>query len=184
MNIEEKILLNEIKNKNIKVFEALFHEYYSPLCQFAQGFVFDVYECENLVQDLFVFIWENSERIIIKSSFKAYLYQSVRNRCLNYIRNLQVKDKYNILYIEAMSNIDDFDTIISLEIYDKIHHAINALPERMAEVFKMKYLNNKKYKEIAWELKISENTVKTQLARAKEKLKSSLEEINNLKKIQ
>ena len=181
MNIEDKILLNEVKKQNKKVFEALFYEYYPHLTRYAEGFIFEKQACEDIVQSLFVHFWENCEKVNIETSIKAYFYQSVKNRCLNHLRDLQIHDRHKLLYFEAALNDDDSPDWIDPEISLKIQEAIDKLPVQMAELFKQKYFEGKKYREIADQFKISENTVKTQLQRAKEKLRAMLLESTSLK---
>ena len=181
MKVEDKILLGEIKNRNRKVFEALFYQYYPHLIRYAEGFVFDKQACEDIVQNLFIYFWENTQYIEITHSLKSYFYQSVKNRCLNYIRDIQVLDKHKILYIEALLNEDDSPGWVDLEILNKIQEAIAQLPEQMGELFKQKYLYGRKLQEIAEINNISENTVKTQLQRAKEKMRKMLLKSTSLK---
>jgi RNA polymerase sigma-70 factor (family 1) len=181
MNIEDKIILNEIKKRNKKVFEALFYEYYPHLTRYAEGFIFGKQACEDIVQNLFVQFWENCERINIETSVKAYFYQAVKNRCLNYLRDLQIHDRHKLLYLEAAMNADDPSNWTDSEISQKIHEAIEQLPPQMAKLFKQKYLEGKKYLELAKLHGISENTVKTQLQRAKEKLRTILLDSTSLK---
>lgn len=180
MKVEDKILLEEIKNRNRKVFEALFYEYYPHLTRYAEGFVFDRQACEDIVQNLFIYFWENTQRIDIQLSLKSYFYQSVKNRCLNYLRDIHVQDKHKILYLEALLNEDDSPGWVDLEIIKKVQEAIAQLPPQMAELFKQKYLFGRKYQEIADINHISENTVKTQLKRAKEKMRKILLETSSL----
>lgn len=181
MNIEDKILFNEIKKRNKKVFETLFYEYYPHLTRYAEGFIFEKHACEDIVQSLFVNFWENSERINIETSLKAYFYQSVKNRCLNHLRDLQIHDRHKLLYLEAALNDDDSSDWIDPEISFKIQEAIDKLPPQMAELFKQKYFEGKKYRELAELHDISENTVKTQLQRAKEKLRAILLDSTSLR---
>jgi RNA polymerase sigma-70 factor (ECF subfamily) len=181
VKVEDKILLGEIKNRNRKVFEALFYEYYPHLIRYSEGFVFDKQACEDIVQNLFIYFWENTQYIEITHSLKSYFYQSVKNRCLNYIRDIQVLDKHKILYIEALLNEDDSPGWVDLEILNKIQEAIAQLPEQMGELFKQKYLYGRKLQEIAEINNISENTVKTQLQRAKEKMRKMLLKSTSLK---
>jgi RNA polymerase sigma-70 factor (ECF subfamily) len=181
MNIEDKILLNEVRKRNKKVFEALFYEYYPHLTRYAEGFIFGKQACEDIVQNLFVHLWENCEKINIETSVKAYFYQSVKNRCLNHLRDLQIHDRHKLLHIEAAMNADDPSNWIDAEIFQKIQEAIEKLPPRMAELFKQKYLEGKKYHELANLHGISENTVKTQIQRAKEKLRHILLTSTSLK---
>ena len=93
MKIEEKILLAELKKKNLQVFENFFNEYYPVLSRYAEGFVFDRQVCEDIVQDFFISFWQNVTKIEIETSIKVYFFTSIKNRCLNYIRDLHLRDK-------------------------------------------------------------------------------------------
>ncbi|MBC8004602.1 MAG: RNA polymerase sigma-70 factor [Verrucomicrobia bacterium] len=174
MKIEDKILIGEIKNRNKKVFEQLFYEYYPHLVRYAEGFLFDKQACHDIVQNLFIHFWEKTQQIEIHLSLKSYFYQSVKNRSLNHLRNLQVQDKHHILYVEALLNEDNSSGWVDPEILKKVQDAIVLLPPQMGELFKQKYLFGRKVQEIAELNQISENTVKTQLKRAKDKLRIAL----------
>lgn len=180
MQIEDKILFNEIRNRNLKVYEALFGNYYPQLVRFAEGYLFDKQECEDIVQNLFIYFWENAEKIELELSVKTYLFQSVKNRCLNNLRDLQIRDRHNLLYLEGLLNLDDYSELQDSDINTRIIAAIAQLPEQMAEIVKLKYLDGKKLKEIAQINQITENTVKTQLWRAKGKLRKILVETTSL----
>ena len=181
MQIEDKILFNEIKNRNLKVYEALFSNYYPHLVRFAEGYIFDKQACEDIVQNLFIHFWENTVTLHLELSIKAYFFQSVKNRCINHLRDLQIHDRLNLLYIEGLLNQENSTELEDPEIITQINDAIGKLPEQMAEIFKLKYLEGRKIREIAEINQISENTVKTQLQRAKDKLRMILVESTNLK---
>ena len=180
MRIEDKILFNEIKKGNKVVYETLFSEYYESLVRFAESYLFNQHASEDLVQELFIYIWENSSKLEIHTSLKSYFYQSIRNRCLNYLKSLKLKDKKNLLYIDATINSNDDIEFFDPEIMGKIRDSIDELPPQMAKVFRLKLLEGFKQDEIAEELKISVNTVKTHLKRAKVKLRESLLRKTNL----
>lgn len=180
MLVEDKILFSEIKNRNLKVYEALFTNYYPQLVRFAEGYVFDRQECEDIVQNLFIYFWENAQDINLERSIKSYFFQSVRNRCLNHLRDLQIHDRHNLLYVEAMLNQENYDDLQDPEMIVQINAALARLPAHMAEIMRLKYLEGKKLTEIAQINHISENTVKTQLQRAKEKLRKILTQQTNL----
>ncbi len=173
MRIEDKLLIKEIQKHNKEVFEALFHDYYPLLTRFAEGYVFDRKVSEDIVQNLFIYIWEHAENVNITSSIKAYLYFSVKNRCLNYLKGLKIQDQHHFLYVEATLNETHFDWT-DTDLSKQIEAALAKLPPKMAEIFKLKYLEEQTVKEIAAQLEVSENTVKTQLLRAKEKLRALL----------
>lgn len=174
MQLEEKIFFNEIKNRNQKVYKTLFSDYYAPLVKFAEGYIFDRQECEDIVQNLFIYFWENAEKITLDLSIKSYFYQSVKNRCLNHLRNMNIHDRHHLLYIEALLNQYKSDEYHDAEILSKISAAVALLPTHMANIFRLRYLEGKKIAEIANIHEITENTVKTHLKRAKEKLRKSL----------
>lgn len=180
MRAEDSILLNEVKNRNKKVFVAIFNEYYPVLVRYAEGFVFDRQVCEDIVQNIFIYFWENVEQVKIHSSLKAYFFRSIKNRCLNYLRDLKVQDKRKLLFLEAMLNNKGSDNWMDLELANKIKDAINNLPAQMAVVFRLKYIQGFKSKEISESLNISENSVKTHLSRAKSKLRKQLLDATSL----
>ena len=180
MLIEEKLLLNELRERNQKVFKELFCEYYPLLVRYAQKYVYDVKECDDIVQNVFISFWENTHRITIETSIKAYLFKSIKNRCLNYLRDLNIRDKHNLLYLESILSDDDAFECMDKETAEKIHLTLEKLPPQMREFFKLKYLQGKKYSEIAQIFKLSENTVKTHIQRARGKLRTYLYEISNL----
>ncbi len=181
MAVEDKIIFNEIKNRNLKVYEALFKDYYPQLVRFAEGYIFDKQVCEDVVQTLFIYFWENAETIELDISVKTYFFQSVKNRCLNHLRDLHIHDRHNLLYMGALLNQKEVDDLEDPEIIAEIGKAISKLPKEMAEVFKLKYLEGKKLSEIAQMKQISENTVKTQLQRAKDKLRKILFERTSMR---
>ncbi|MDP2889722.1 MAG: RNA polymerase sigma-70 factor [Bacteroidota bacterium] len=181
MKVEDKILVGEIRNRNRKVFEVLFYEYYPHLTRYAEGFLFDKHACEDIVQNLFIHFWEKTNQIDIQLSLKSYFYQSVKNRCLNHLRDINVQDKHKILYLEALLNEDDSSGWVDLEIIKKVQDAIAQLPPQMGELFKQKYMFGRKIHDIAEINQISENTVKTQLRRAKEKMRKILLDSSSLR---
>ena len=86
-----------IKNIGIKEFEQLFKEYYTKLCYFALKYTEDNEAAEEVVQDVFYRLWEKRKTIAIKTSVNAYLYIAVRNKCLQQINHLKVKQNLSIL---------------------------------------------------------------------------------------
>jgi len=179
LNAEEKILITEIQKRNIHVFKSLFITYRSELIYYAEQYIFDVQECEDIVEELFIHLWHNSSTIEIKTSLKSYLYQSVRNRCFNYLKKFNISIKnIDIFYNEISETIDTIKEDESDLIEEKIRKAIESLPEQMSLIVKMKYLERKKQKEISHILSISENTIKTQLSRARKKLKKILADLH------
>ncbi len=174
MLVEDKIVFSEIKNRNLKVYEALFKNYYPQLVKFAEGYLFDKQACDDIVQTLFIHFWEKAETIDLDYSMKSYFFQSVKNRCLNHLRDLHIHDQHNIAYMSTILTQEEVESMEDPEIMRQVSEAISKLPKEMREVFKLKYLEGMKLREIAKKNQISENTVKTQLLRAKDKLRKIL----------
>ena len=174
MRAEDRIVLKEIQNRNTEVFKSLFLEYRSELICYAEQFVFDIQHCEDIVVDLFIHLWENASKIEITTSLKSYLYQSVRNGCLNYLKKIKISSKHNEIFYKNLSEAIDTEKDDSVLTKAKVRNAIDSLPEQMSIIVKMKYLEEKKQKEIAKALNISESTVKTQLSRGRDKLRKLL----------
>jgi len=85
MNDTKSISLSGLKRKNIKAFEVLFFKYHGRLVLFANKFTGDLRISQDLVQDAFLKLWEKPEIISSIESPKAYLFQAVRNSCLNHL---------------------------------------------------------------------------------------------------
>ncbi|MBN2890236.1 MAG: RNA polymerase sigma-70 factor [Bacteroidales bacterium] len=160
------------KNK----FEQIFKEYYSELCGFANKFMLDIYDAEEIVQDVFVSIWNNKETIDINVSLKSYLYSSVKNSCLNKKKHIKIREKYkehNEREMEQSSvNTDDEYNATELDI--KIRSVIENMPIQRRKIFVMSRYEGLKYKEIAEALNISIKTVENQMGSALKFLRKEL----------
>ena len=140
----------------------------------AQGYLFDKASSEDVVQDVFLQIWENADSIHIKTNLRVYLCTMVRNRCLNRLKALKITDHSKFLerneYLIADVPREPFPDKDRAMVYNRVLQIVDAMPMGMQQIFKMKFVNNYKYIEIADELGISVNTVKTQLKRAKSRI--------------
>lgn len=176
-NIDQEIF-NSIKLGDEKALEMLFHEYYQPLCQFAFSFLNDREEAEEVVQNSFVRIWEKRQEISIQTSAKAYLYQVIRNSCLNELKHQKVKiqhQKWSIMDGDGMEQSSD-SMAIRGELEEKIKQAMQKLPEQCRLVFSLSRFEDLKYKEIADQLNISVKTVENQMGKALKIMRQELKE--------
>ena len=182
MKTEEKFLVAQLKLRNRQAYYKLFKTYYEQLLRYAEGIICDTDDAKDIVQDLFVYIWDNAKSVEINSSIKGYLFRSVRNRCLNEIKSLGINAHRNLLYFDGLLAFENFDQVANDKKFEfkteAILEEIKSLPSKMRKIFEMKYFQKQKYKNIAETLGISENTVKTHLMRAKEKLRSELSNLN------
>jgi RNA polymerase sigma-70 factor (ECF subfamily) len=152
-----------------------FEELYVPLCQYAQKFVNDRDVAEDIVQDNFVYLWENWARLAKIDSVKAYLFAAVKNKSLNYLQKKYVKNTLHQIedYQDLMSNIQHptaLELLECLELEAILERALNLLPERCRIIFTMKRFAGKSNKEIAKDLDISVKTVEAQMTIAIRKL--------------
>lgn len=173
MENQDLIILSGIKNGEQKAFDLLFEHYYASLCHYAASVVHDHDVAEDIVQDLFAELWVNHAQIEIKSSLHSYLMRSTFNACLDHLKHLKVKEKYQS-GITPDTSLSLDDSLIFDEILTKLETSIAELPEQCRKIFKLSRYENLKYREIAKILNISENTVDTQIRRALNKLKNDL----------
>ncbi|TGV04874.1 RNA polymerase sigma factor [Flavivirga rizhaonensis] len=168
------LVLKEISKKNEKVFKIFFDKHYKDLVVYANTYLFDKDSSEDVVQDIFIYIWENAGKLKIESSLKGYLYAMVRNKCLNFLKSIKITDSYELLEFNINLITEHVFNSTSKEekkiVYHQILKIVDTLPEKMQQVVRLKFMHNYKYSEIATELNISVNTVKTQLKRAKVKI--------------
>jgi RNA polymerase sigma-70 factor (ECF subfamily) len=174
-------LFKLIKQGDKQGFELLFKTYYAPLCVFARKYIKDTDDCEEVVQGFFLKLWDKRDTIEINTSVKSYLYSSVRNRSLNYIKHQKIKQEYHSEIISTTSEIDPMvNGFMEIGLIEKIDRTIAMLPPRRREIFLMSREQGLKYREIADQLGISIKTVETQMGHALKDLRDKLKEFRHL----
>ena len=159
-------------------FEQLFKAKYNPLCAFASGIINDSDAAEEIVQEVFVKLWAQRDKIDVSASISSYLYSAVRNAALNAIKHLQVKEAYkkqNKIERDNAENVVS-DALIGTELEQKINDAISHLPSERKKIFLLSRTEGLKYKEIAEKLEISVKTVENQMGKALASLRNELAE--------
>ena len=128
MDRKKAILSKNISYNNInrQLFEQLFREHYNALCNFAIRYLHDNDSAQEIVQEVFINLWQKKETITSDKSVKSYLFTSVKNRCLNYIRdNKKFRSQYLDVEIELEIPIEDVDIFSESETQDKINEALD-----------------------------------------------------------
>lgn len=163
------------RNRDIDLFESLFNLYYSSLVMYATHLTEDMAAAEDIVCDVFTSVWEKKE-VLYMEERKAWLFSSVRNRSLNYLAHLKVRNNYqeNILEKGDISGLLTWEYYVESELRKHIEQAIRQLPPQCQKIFIMSRFNNKKVSEIAEELQISSRTVEKQISIALKKLRIEL----------
>jgi RNA polymerase sigma-70 factor (family 1) len=147
--------------------EYLFRSYYARLCYFATQLTGDAGLSEDIVQEVFLNYWKIRLTFPHEQVAKRYLYNSVRNACLNHARHQDVIKRHaSFAHGEDVSTGPVIEEIVRAELMGEVHAAIETLPEGCRTILKMAYFEKLRNEEIAAMLGVSVNTVKTQKMRA------------------
>jgi RNA polymerase sigma-70 factor (ECF subfamily) len=148
------------------------------MIRFAREYVLLEEDAENIVQDVFVMLWEKRDVLDIKIGLGSYLFTLVKNKCLDFLRHERVGKEFAREYEAKRIALEQFNYAFSSDedIEKILAAAIHSLPERCREIFIKSRVEGKKYKEIAEELKISVNTVENQMSIALKKLRLILKD--------
>lgn len=176
MILKEDKIIKGINNGNHKDFHVFYEKHYKIFCQFAFRFVNDFESSRDIVQDAFINTWDKKHTFQEITHIKSYIYKTIRNRCLNYIRNNNVsaKNKDEIEYLGRDSVFRNI--LIEEETYSFICEKIESLPYMQKEVIEL-HIDGLSNEEIAHRLNINVNTVRTHKLRAKKILKSDLKKL-------
>ena len=167
-------------------FEDFYVMWYSRAKRFAYEYVLSEGEAEDIVQDVFVKLYERRDMLDAYTNPTAYLLTAIKNRCLDHLRQLvdkqalveNIVDERDIerrLSLDALETFDvDFPNEASIE--QRLQQALDALPDRCRTIFVMNKIEGKKQSEIAKELGLSVNTVESQMAIAYSKLRVNLKD--------
>lgn len=176
--MDDKYLIAELKRKNKTVFDFVFNYYYSGLCAFARKWVNDHETAEDLVQDFFFNLWINGYGLEISSSLKSYLFTSVKNKALNHLKHIKIKEGYvKFAMDEANRQIDSPNwEFAEPELTELIENGIQKLPPRCREIFILSRFQGKDNKSISNLLGISKRTVELQISNALKILRTELKD--------
>jgi RNA polymerase sigma-70 factor (family 1) len=170
----DKYSIRHINRGKKSAFRDLFDHYFNALAAFGYKYVPDQDVVEDMVQEVFIACWEKREDFNHINALKSFLYTSVKNKCLNHLKHQAVQKKHeNALIYELESDHHFAKHVIEEETFNLLHDEIKDLP-RSAQEIMMLALNGLKNQEIADELGVSLNTVKTQKKIAYSKLKDRM----------
>lgn len=178
INLDQKIF-SKIKNGDVSAFNQIFDKYYAVLCNFCCKYISDMDMARSLVQQVYVDLWIKRESLNISKSIKPYLYNSVRNKSIDYLR----QQKNNAQITPDIENIlaTPFKNLIQqAEINERINISINQLPEKCREIFVLCRFEGLKYKQVAKRLNISVKTVEMQMGIALKKLRRALSDYKGI----
>lgn len=169
-NNDDILLLNLIKQDDEVAFKHLFYKYVDTLERFVFSYVNEREQAQEIVLDLFTYVWAHRSTLQIKLTLKAYLFQSAKNRSLNFLR-----DRETHLFMDDLQLADSFDnsswSIETEELHQLIAEAVSLLPEKCRIIFEKSREENLTNKQIAATMNISEKTVENQITIALRKIK-------------
>jgi len=171
----EEDLIRQLNKGDETAFKFIFDTHYRPLTLFAIKYLPDIEEAKEVVQDFFVRLWQRHEQVKIRFSLKMYLYQSVRNACLNHLENAKVVRKHMEDFApDVLSRDNALDNLILAEQEERLMSAIDKLPKKCRQVFVLSRMHKLSNRAISDHLNISIKTVEAQLSIALKRLLESL----------
>jgi RNA polymerase sigma-70 factor (ECF subfamily) len=167
-------IIKQFSKKNCLAFKQIYEAYYKKLCKYAFGYVLDYEVARDLVQSMYVDLWESQKSIDTIEKLESFLYTSVKNSSINYIRKLSSKDKYKSFIIRNNSELlDENIRHENIELNNIIKSIVDDFDPSCKKVYELK-LMGKKNKEIADVLSISIKTVEYHVSNFKRKIEKSL----------
>ncbi len=147
-------------------FQSIFKTYFGPLCNYVNSNINDWEGSREIVQGAFMKIWENRESIEVQTTVKTYLYSSVRNRMIDYIRSSKRREDLNDAVGQEDVYIEDEKELDSMMIRQEIMKSLDRLKPKMKKIFVLSKVEGLTYGEVANYLNISKRSVEDNVAKA------------------
>lgn len=174
----ERILLEKLKNDDQSAFTIIFTMYYPDLVRFSYSFTRNSDAAEEIVQEVFLKLWENRNSLLIHSSLKSFLLKTVQNRSIDSVRHVNITHKYASIVLEhpILSENDTENYILHSELEANFNQAMLKIPGHYAEAFRMSRIEILNYQEIAQKLSVSVRTVEMRISKALSLLREELKD--------
>jgi RNA polymerase sigma-70 factor, ECF subfamily len=169
-------LMQEIKADNMFAFDVLYKKYCKRLYKFGNSILKSQGETENLIQDVFLKLWENRHKVEKDSSIKSYIFTITYNSAISILRK-KARESEFVEYLKSLQEIKEEPVNVELEykeLTNKLDSVVNALPLRQKEIYLLHNVEGLKYTEIAEHLSISVNTVENHMSRAIKTIREKL----------
>ncbi|ACU02479.1 MULTISPECIES: RNA polymerase sigma factor [Pedobacter] len=177
LNEEDQKLVNAIVQRDKKLFEVLYKKYYQQLFAVAYRYVGQAEIAEEIVHDVFITIWNKADQLNIQHSMKSYLFKSIVNSSLNFIKKEKVQAEKQQVYMAIVDKetADEPDTDREEALLKDLAQALELLPDKCRQVMYLSRFGKLKQQEIATQMNISIKTVKNHLTYGFQKLREQLE---------
>ncbi len=175
-------ILQQLKEDDRNALRVLFDKYYEPLVRYAIFHLNDIASSEEVVQDIFIYLWEKRYSLRIETSLEPYLYRSIRNRCLNYLKSKSFRVYKLSETADVLTNNSTYeDSNMETEELEKLlAQAIGKISEKSAMIFNYSRNQGLTHPEIASKLNISVKTVEYHIGSALKSIKKYLEKYGYL----
>jgi RNA polymerase sigma-70 factor (family 1) len=172
----EQQLIDEFSKGNQKAFAKIFHQFYPALCIYAFGFIENQAEAEDIVEEVFMVVWNKRESFDLLKGIRSFLYISVRNACLNLMKKKARHGVHKKRIAESAELAETFilETLVRAEVFREVNVAFEKLPHKCRKIFALIFFEGKTIREVASELKLSVNTVHAQKRRGLSLLRDKL----------
>ncbi len=174
--------LSDIENKE---FDFLFREYYRSLRAYAYRYVNDLFAAEDIVQDVFLKLWEKRDMLNQIGSIRSYLFSSVFNAVCNFTKHKKVEESHQTKQSNTFAEIEKHyhnyiesspESLIAIELEKQIMEIINKMPAQCKNVFVLSRFHNLKNQEIAAKLNITVKAVEKQMTKALQIVRTNLKD--------
>ena len=184
--VDEKIIIKKLKAGDNEAYKYLYDYHYVALCKLSYYMLKDKIQAESIVSDVIFHLWEIRENLELVPPLRNYLIIAVRNKCLNYLKHIQVEVEYSkkrtelhdweiTTRIQTLEN-ESYSTIFSKDIMRIVMESLSELPEHTRHIFVLNRLDYKSRKEIATTLGVSQQKVDYHINKANDHLRLKLKD--------
>lgn len=166
------------KKLNRESFSLLFSTYYKDLLMFAGSYIPDKMTCEDIIQTVFLKLWNERDNLVMRTSWKSYLLTSVRNQCLNELQHQNVVQEH-VRHTQLNLTLESFNTenyVLYSDLRKHYKDALDKIPHNCREAYEMHRIKGMKYKEIAEITGLPVRTIESRIARTMELLRTHLKD--------
>jgi RNA polymerase sigma-70 factor (ECF subfamily) len=167
----DKEIVEKLKSGDVRAFETIYSQYYRGLFAFASQYV-DTADCEEIIQDVMLWLWDKREMLVAELSLKSLLFTAVKNHCLNRVAHLDMRQRvHKQLYDKQKELFENPDLYEESELLDLIMKTISELPAEYRKAFEMSRFENLTYNEIARRTNVPYRTVVYRISHSLKMLK-------------
>lgn len=160
---QDTALISRLKEGDLTAFDELYLKYYALLCASAYLFLKNGQEAKDLVQSLFLDIWDRQLYVHFHDDIKGYLFLAVKNRCINQLKKQRMREKTRRGYAAWQDETGPEEIGYEEGDYGRLEAALEEMPDQKKRAIQMVYIHGKKYQDAADSMRISINSLKTHL---------------------